>query len=138
MRILNAACLAILMIAMLALTGCTPADSNQSGQSMVSVIGNPTAQQIVENNPDADIFQFNNIVYSNASDLEWVQQADLTIGERVGAITKQYQADLMFEDGMATELPIGTEIYEPVKKYGDILIVVVNGQEIRYFGLLEG
>lgn len=128
----------MLIIAMLAMTGCTPANSNRSEQSMVSVIGNPTAQDIVGNNSDADIFQFNNIVYSNASDIEWVQQADLTIGERVGAITKQYQADQVFEDSMATKLPIGTEIYEPVKRHGSVLIVVVNGKEIRYLGLLEG
>jgi len=134
MRILICLCISIMMLA-----GCTQVNLIGSNQSSTTyVISNPTAQEILTNNADADIFQYKDIIYTNASSIEWVQQADLTIGENVGTIQKQYQLDLAFEDDMATELPVGTEIYEPVKKFGPILIVVVNDEEVRYLGLIEG
>lgn len=130
MRLLISLCIAIMMI-----TGCTQVNLTGSKEY---VIGNPTAKEILINDPNADIFQYKDIIYTNASGIEWVQQADLTIGKSVGTIQKQYQPDLAFENGMATELPVGTVIYEPMKKSGPILIVVVNDEEVRYLGLIEG
>jgi len=130
MRLIISLCIAIMMI-----TGCNQVNLTGSKEY---VIGNPTAKEILINDPNADIFQYKDIIYTNASDIEWVQQADLTIGKSVGTIQKQYQPDLAFEDEMATELPVGTVIYEPMKKRGPILIVVVNDEEVRYLGLIEG
>ena len=128
-----------LFIALMILTGCSQSPAIHSQPSNIqSSIGNPTAKEMLAQNPVADFFQYNDIVYANASDIEWVQQAELTIGEHVGTITKQYTDDLTFEHEMATKLPVGTEIYEPVKNKGPVLIVTVNGEEIRYLGLIEG
>lgn len=99
---------------------------------------NPAAEDILSQRPDADFFQWNGIVYVNANHLEWVLQAELTIGPFVGNITKQYKEGLAFEDEMATKLPVGTEIYEPAETNGPILFVKFHGKAIPYLGLIEG
>ncbi|MFD0712700.1 hypothetical protein [Paenibacillus sp. GCM10027626] len=121
------------------LTGCTQSEQGSAGNLTETLTThNPTAKEILAKTPNADIFQLGGIVYSNASDIDWVQAAKLTIETSIGTIKKEYKDGIAFEDEMATKLPAGTEIYEPVKNSGPILIVKLNGKEIRYLGLLEG
>ncbi|HIW34790.1 MAG TPA: hypothetical protein IAA29_18595 [Candidatus Paenibacillus intestinavium] len=128
-----------LFIAIIILTGCNQSKAIHPQPSHTAIsIGNPTAEEVLAQNPKADIFQYKDIVYTNASEIEWVQQAELTIGDHVGTITKQFTYDLTFEHEMATKLPVDTEIYEPAKKIGPVLIVTINDKEIRYLGLIEG
>ena len=124
------------LVVLFILTGCNQSEGVPSEQSAAT--HNPTADEILAKNPNADIFQLDGIIYSNANNVEWVQQSELTIGEKVGTITKKYKDGLTFEDKMATKLPVGAEIFEPVKKSGPILIVRLNDNEIRYLGLIEG
>ena len=131
----------VISVLLLSLTFFTLIGCNQHETSRVSrveVIGNPQAEDILVNNPEADIFQFNEIVYSNAVNLEWVQAANLTKGELVGIIKEQYMEGKQFKDEMATILPVGAEIYEPVNRQGPILIVIFEDKEWRYLGLIEG
>ncbi|MET3695798.1 hypothetical protein SAMN05877753_102671 [Bacillus oleivorans] len=100
-------------------------------------IGNPTVDEILEDNRNADLFLFNQIVYTNAEDLEWVKAKELTIGEEVLVISKQTNDRNKFDDGAATKLPVGTKIYKPVES-GNILVAIVDRKEIRYLGLREG
>jgi len=129
----------IICLSMLTVTGCKQYEKKNYEDSTASITThNPTAKEILVQNPNADIFQFNGIIYSNASNLEWVQQTELATGNIVETITKQYKGGDIFEDAMATQLPIGTEIYEPLIKSGPILIVKLSGKEVRYLGLIEG
>jgi len=126
----------ILCLAILA--GCNQVEVGNSGKANDKLeTHNPTAEEILSKDPDADIFQLDGIIYSNASHIEWVQTEDLTTGEAVGTITKQYADGLAFEDEIATILPVGTKIFKPLKG-GGILIVKLNDKEIRYLGLIEG
>ncbi|MEK8130982.1 hypothetical protein WMW72_24050 [Paenibacillus filicis] len=124
------------------MAGCEHAERSKStashSEGLAQSTSNPTAQGMIKRNADADLFQWNGIVYVNASDIEWVQEADLTPGKSVGIIKKTYEAGIAFEDGMATKLPVHTEVFEPIKKNGLILIVKVHDKEIRYLGLVEG
>lgn len=125
--------LIIFIICLAILAGC-----NQSEQDKFEKpIGNPTAEGILSSNPDADIFQWNGIVYRNASDIEWVQSKELTTSELIGTISIQYEDGITFSDGMATKLPVGSEIFNPQNR-GGILLVKLNGVELRYLGLVEG
>jgi len=127
-------CLLILTV-----TGCKQYEERNYGDPTIPVTThNLTAKDILVQNPNADIFQFNGIIYSNASNIEWVQQTELATGNIVVTITKQYKDSDTFEDSMATQLPIGTEIYEPLIKSGPILIVKLSDKEVRYLGLIEG
>ncbi|PRO64490.1 hypothetical protein [Alkalicoccus urumqiensis] len=100
--------------------------------------GNPTAEEILSNYPDADIFKARGIIYSNAQDLDWVMEQDLTLGEEITEITKQSTDSDNFGNGTATELPVGTKVYDHNEGKGAIYIAVVDGQEIRYLGEIEG
>ncbi|KGP91815.1 hypothetical protein N780_15695 [Pontibacillus chungwhensis BH030062] len=122
--------LILLLLPSLALAAC-------NNETTESDIGNPTAEEILSKNNEADIFVLNGVVYSNAEDLEWVYEKELTLGKEVGEIKKQTQEGDEFENLSASKLPVGTEIYAPVEKE-NIYIVKVNDKEIRYLGLREG
>ncbi|NIK11727.1 hypothetical protein [Alkalibacillus almallahensis] len=110
--------------------------SNQT-TSEKTVIDNPTPEEILTENENADIFVLNDIVYSNAEDIEWVNKKELALGDDIGEIKKQTESSADFENHTATKLEVGTTIYETVEK-SDIYIVKVNNKEIRYLGLREG
>lgn len=122
------------LIALLMLTGCNQSKVTNSEHPTTESTHNPTANEILAQNPNADIFQHKGIIYTNASNIEWVQQTELKIGESVGTIKKQYIDGITFENEMATKLPVGAEIFES----GQILIVNLDGKEIRYLSLIEG
>ncbi|RCW73070.1 hypothetical protein [Saliterribacillus persicus] len=111
--------------------------NNQTTDLRENDIDNPTAEEILYKNKDADIFLLNGIVYSNAEDVEWIKEKELTLGEAVGEIKKQTHESDEFEDYTASKLTVGTKIYKPVEK-SSIYIVKVNDKEIPYLGLREG
>jgi len=100
-------------------------------------MGNPKAKEILSNNQDADIFMYQGIVYSNAEDIEWVQEIDLTKGEKVKEIEEVYQGEGNFPENAATKLPVGTHIYES-QNSGPLLIAEVDGELKPYLGKIEG
>lgn len=99
---------------------------------------NPTAKEVLKQTPDADIFQFDGIVYQNASEIDWVRELQPVAGAKVGAITKTYRNGSAFRDGTATKLPAGTDIYASEPHVGPLLIVRQGGRDIPYAGLIEG
>ena len=50
--------------------------------------GNPTPKDFL-GNAGADIFVLDNIVHSNAQDVDWIQGLDYTMIEQIAEITKQ-------------------------------------------------
>ena len=127
----------LLIIAVLLLSACN-AQSSKDVEEEEYTTRNPTAEDILSSSPDADVFMAEGIIYSNAEEIDWVMELDLSLGEEVIEITKQTNNSSEFENGTATELPVGTKIYEPNEKRGAIYIAIVGGKEIRYIGLIEG
>ena len=113
-------------------------DHQVNVNSMVEEMGNPTAEEILAENSDADIFMFNDVIYTNADNIDWVNEQELTLGNEVAEITQQTTDSEKFKNGTATKLPVGTKIYEPEAQTGDVYGVVIDGEEIYYFGLREG
>lgn len=119
--------LAISLIILVLLSGCSKS------------IGNPTASDILRNDTDADIFQWNDgLVYSNASNLEGIQDKDIKRGEEIGEITRKTKNRWFFIDGAATNLPVGTKIYKTNDDDIYMLIIELEGEEIVYHVHLEG
>ncbi|PAV31499.1 hypothetical protein CIL05_02255 [Virgibacillus profundi] len=79
---------------------------------------------------------FDGTVYTNAKDIEWVNEEELTLGEKVGEIQNQTDNSKEFENFTASKLPTGTEIYELEEKKGPIFIVKLDGDKIPYLGLV--
>lgn len=131
---------AMLLVVLLLLAGCAKvSDSEQFADPCAENNScELTANEVLDQNPNADIFQLNGVIYSNASNIDWVQQEQLTLGKKIGTITNQYKDGQSFENGMATTLPVGGEIFEPAEKSGPILIIKLDNKEIRYLGLIEG
>ena len=117
---------------MLLLSGCSLSNGTHSKTSEST--HNPTATEILAEDPEADIIQLKGIIYTNANQIEWVQQTKIKVAESIGTIQKQYRKGDAFENEMATKLPVGVKIYGS----GAILIVYYKGEEIRYLGLIEG
>lgn len=118
------------------LTGCSTSHSSQP-QRQTQNIGNPTAEEILKNNPEADLLQLRFIVYLKAEDNSWVQQEKLGSLQDVGEIRSTYDGSEPFENEMATKLVAGTKIYEAA--HSSLIIVIDdNGKEIRYLPLIEG
>ncbi|WP_073202345.1 hypothetical protein [Gracilibacillus kekensis] len=123
----------ILLIAIIILTAC----NNQTTENLEQQTGNPTAEDILTENKNADLFVLNNVVYSNAESIEWVKEKELTIGKKVAEIQKQTSDKEELDNYAATKLSVGTEIYEPLEN-SNIFIVKADGKEVRYLGLVEG
>ena len=118
--------LIIFPLLLLTLSGCI--NENQYTQ------GNPTPKDFLDND-DADIFVLDDIVYSNAEDVEWVSDLDYKVGEEIAEITKQADSAFGFSDNTANKLPVGTKIYET---WTPAYIAIVDGREIAYLQMIEG
>src|SRR5690625_1623784 len=101
-------------------------------------IGNPTATDILENDHEADIFQYNNLIYTNASTIDWVQEDTYEKGPKITEIQKQSVESNEFSDGTASKLPVGTQVYQIVGNGQLLLMVEKDDEEIIYLALIEG
>ena len=124
----------LLITMLLTITGCSYFDHDDDGVE-VHETENPNAEEILTLDPNANIFQFDGIIYK--TDVDWVDDLSLTKGEKVGEIKTKNEKDSKFEDGMSNMLSVGTEIFS-VKERGDILIVESDGKTLKYYAMVEG
>ncbi|MGY3716831.1 hypothetical protein ACWE42_15050 [Sutcliffiella cohnii] len=103
-----------------------------------SSLGKVTAKDILQQDPDADIFMLNDTIYSNATDIEWIKENNYEKGSMIGEITKKVNTT-SFKNGTSSKLPVGTKIYST---YGEeitsVVLVEVNGEYLYYLALIEG
>ena len=128
----------VMMLGNLLLWGCSDESSNSSiDQNTITevTIGNPTAQEILEIDSKADIFQWDSIIYS--TNIEWVNELVLTEGDLVGKIEYNTSNPMDFKDSTANILPIGTEIFK-AKERNDVLITKYDDELKYYYQLVEG
>ncbi|MFJ7971508.1 hypothetical protein [Psychrobacillus sp. NPDC096389] len=111
------------------LTGCTGAKTE------VTVSKNPDAEEVLRLDPNADFFQWEGLIYQ--TNIDWVNEIELTKHELVGEIEEMYDKSNYFRDGMANKLPIGTKIFS-TKERKDILLVEDEGKTKKYLALVEG
>ncbi|RSL33921.1 hypothetical protein D7Z54_07315 [Salibacterium salarium] len=114
------------LVLMLVISGC--------GNTSSGVTGNPTPKDYLKNE-NADIFELDGIVYSNAEDVDWVNDTDYRIGEEEGEITEQNSSAGGFEHGTANKLPVGTTIYQTDTQ---VYVAVVDEKKIPYMKMVEG
>ncbi|KPH70546.1 hypothetical protein NSA56_18350 [Oceanobacillus caeni] len=92
----------------------------------------PTAQEVLRDDPDADIFQIKGIIYKTG--IEWVNDVNVTKDKEIGIIKETSKSK--FKDGTASKLSPNTKIFSTNEEY--ILIVEENGVVKKYLALSEG
>ena len=102
-----------------------------------STTAGPNPENMMQRNISEDIFVFENVVYRNAENIDWVKNSDFTKDKLVGEIKFHYQPGSKFKSEMASKLPIGAKIFS-IKEKGLVLIIDVDGKELKYLGLVEG
>lgn len=104
--------------------------------------GKVTAKDVLKQNPDADIFQYDGFIYSNISELEWFEEEKEEYSKHkvVGEIVKQSTSRFGFNDWTASKLDVGTKVYTTSENENDlgILLVEKEGENLYYMKLLEG
>ena len=114
--------------------GCS--NSSDTGKIEVHETGNPNAKEILTLDPEADIFQFDGVIYKTG--IDWVEELTLTKDEQVGEIKTRNDSDTNFEDEMSNKLPVGATIFSTIEKEGPFLLVESEGKILKYLALLEG
>ncbi|KQL19740.1 hypothetical protein AN957_14960 [Cytobacillus solani] len=112
------------------ITGCS-----NNGETTKVTIDSIDAEEVLTLDPDADIFQYDGVIYK--TDIDWVEELTLTKDVQIGKIKSRNDANTVFKDEMSNKLPIGAKIYS-AKDRGDILIVESNGEILKYLAIVEG
>lgn len=101
-----------------------------------------TATDVLKQNKDADIIQYDGFIFSNVTSLKWFEDSkenDLFSKKYfLGNIKKQTTTSWLFSDLSASKLPEGTKVYAADDKGRGMLFVEYEGEELYYLQLLEG
>lgn len=121
--------LLIIIMVLLALSGC------KADQTQTHSTSNPTAEEVLSDNPNANIFMYKETIYN--AGVSWVDELELTKDQLITEIIKKSDNRNGYVDGTANKLSVGTKIYS-VKERGDILIAETPDGDIRFYNLVEG
>ncbi len=124
----------LIFIALLTITGCS--NALDAGEEKVVETENPDAKEVLTSNSDADIFQFNDVIYQ--TDIDWVEEKSLTKDEQVGEIKTRNETDTNFENEMSNKLPVGAKIFTTKEEDEMFLVVESEGEIIKYYAIVEG
>ncbi|REE78581.1 hypothetical protein A8990_12655 [Paenibacillus taihuensis] len=119
------------------LIGCgkEPIKQISEQQSVNTTTGNPTAQEVLRMDSNANIFMYRDTIYN--AGVSWVDELNLTKDVQVTEISHQSNVSKDFKNGTANKLEVGTKIFR-VKERNDILIVETEKGDIRFYQLVEG
>ncbi|MGG3889643.1 hypothetical protein [Metabacillus fastidiosus] len=120
----------LILLISFTITGCT------NGEETIKVsIDSIDAEEVLRLEPDADIFQYDGVIYK--TNIDWVEELSLTKDVQMGEIKTKNDANTDFTDEMSNKLPVGAKIFS-AKERGDILIVESEGITLKYFAIVEG
>lgn len=120
----------LIALALITITGC--ANGTETTKVTIDSIN---AEEVLTLDPDADIFQYEGVIYK--TNIDWVDELSLTKDVQIGEIKTRNDENTDFKDEMANKLPVGTMIFS-AKERGDILIVEFEGEILQYLAIVEG
>lgn len=124
----------LILIVLLTVTGCS--NGLDASEEKVVETENPDAKEVLTSNSDADIFQFNDVIYQ--TDIDWIEEKSLTKDEQVGEIKTRNETDTNFENEMSNKLPVGVKIFTTKEEDEMFLVVESEGEIIKYYAIVEG
>lgn len=120
----------LISLALFTITGCF-----NGGQTTQVSIDSIDAKEVLTLDPDADIFQYDGVIYK--TNIDWVEDLSLTKDVQIGEIKAQNDVNTEFNDEMANKLPVGAKIFS-AKERIDILIIESEGTDFKYLAIVEG
>ncbi|WHY85927.1 hypothetical protein QNH39_25685 [Neobacillus novalis] len=120
----------LIALALLTITGCS-----NGGETTKVTIDSIDAEEVLTLDPDADIFQYDGVIYK--TNIDWVEELSLTKDVQIGEIKTRNDTNMDFKDEMANKRPVGAKIFS-VKERGGILIVESEGEILKYLAIVEG
>ncbi|MEH6991174.1 hypothetical protein V7075_00490 [Neobacillus drentensis] len=124
-----------LFFVLIALTLFTFTGCSNGGETTKVSIDRINAEEVLSLDPDADIFQYEGVIYK--ANIDWVDELSLSKDVQIGEIKTKNDTNTNFKDEMANKLPVGAKIFS-AKERGDILIVEVEGEILKYLAIVEG
>jgi hypothetical protein len=112
------------------ITGCS-----NDGEITNASIDRINAEEVLRLDPEADIFQYDGVIYK--TNIDWVEELSLTKDVQIGEIKTKNDNNTDFKNEMANKLPVGAKIFS-AKERGDILIVELEGEILKYLAIVEG
>ena len=97
-------CYVLIALALFMISGC----SNE-GEVTTVIIDSIDAEEVLTLDPDADIFQFDGVIYQ--TNIDWVEELSLTKDVQIGEIKTKNDANTDFKDEMSNKLPVGAKIF---------------------------
>lgn len=113
------------------IVGCTNNGELETNKEKTITTHNPTVEEILSQDPDADILYIDDIVY--ATNIDWVDELVLTKGEEIGEVEKNTTSSKEFINKTANVLPVGTKIYRAKERNGMLI-----ADDKYYYALVEG
>jgi len=104
----------------------------------VSTDINASAEVLYSNNNSIDLLIYDNIVYINAKNIDWISDFDFESDEIIGKITRTNVKE-KFKNFDATVLDVGTVLYSVSSSPSDSLILVyIDDVAVPYYSYQEG
>lgn len=116
--------------------GSSGENNSNKGATGVDVTGNPDAEEILSMAPDANIFQYDDLIYETG--IDWVEEKPLTKDKQVGEIKETRDKGINFKNGTANKLPVGSKIFTTKEESKMFLLVESEGKILKYYALVEG
>ena len=120
----------LIVLTLFMITGCS-----NGGETTKLSIDSINAGEVLRLDPAADIFQYDGVIYK--TNIDWVEELSLTKDVQIGEIKTKNDTNTDFKDEMANKLPVGAKIFS-AKERGDIVIVEVEGEILKYLAIVEG
>ena len=121
---------ALIALTLFTITGCAG-----EGETTEETTDSIDAEEVLRLDPDADIFQYDGVIYE--TNIDWVEELDLTKDIQIGEIKTRNDTNTDFKDEMANKLPVGAKIFS-AKEREDILIVESKSETLKYLAIVEG
>jgi hypothetical protein len=120
----------LIALALFTINGCS-----NGGETTGVSIDSIDAEEVLTLDPNADIFQYDGVIYKTK--IDWVEELSLTKDVQIGEIRARNDTNTDFKDETANKLPVGAKIFS-AKERGDILIVELEGEILKYLAIVEG
>ena len=120
----------LFIIALFTIAGCS-----NKGETITVSSNSIDAEEVLTLDPEADIFQFDGVIYK--ANIDWVEELSLTKDIQIGKIKTRNGIARDFNDEMSNKLPVGAKIFS-AKEREDILLIEVCEETLKYLAMVEG